>query len=335
MHNKLVNEIIKLLFLFKRTTDTQLSCDSNCISCRLPHFEKLASFIQANKPILFVLPAFPAKSPNLQKVFGHLPDMGEKLALNFLEQLTKKIQHIYSPGAQIIICADGRVFNDIIGISDINVSEYQKELQQTIFDLKLSNINLFNLDDLYKTSSNFAQMRSELIDAFGETLDRLKEKVQSGAKFKSANEEQAIVNLYCGITRFLVEDSSFPNQDKSKTAIQKECKLKAYQVIQRSNAWSELISQRFPDAIRLSIHPQFCGAKKLGIRLIGNENWMTPWHGVAVNINNSYMLLKRKEAEILGGKLIYASNGRPSHFELPISNYQFQSIDHTEVSNDF
>jgi len=68
--------------------------------------------------------------------------------------------------------------------------------------------------------------------------------------------------------------------------------------------------------VRLSIHPQTCGAKKLGIRLVGNESWMTPWHGVAVESKKGYVLLKRSEAEALGAKLIYAADGRDSHYQL-------------------
>jgi pyoverdine/dityrosine biosynthesis protein Dit1 len=122
--------------------------------------------------------------------------------------------------------------------------------------------------------------------------------------------------MYCGITRFLFEDSIQPGQTKSRTVIQKESRAKAYEVIRRSNAWSELIAERFPKAVRLSIHPQTCGARKLGIRLIGNESWMTPWHGVAVDTKEGFVLLKRSQAEELGAQLVYCSNGQPSHYKL-------------------
>ena len=47
-----------------------------------------------------ILPAFPAKSPNRQKQFLHLPDYGEVLALNNLNLLCNKITNIYSKGAK-------------------------------------------------------------------------------------------------------------------------------------------------------------------------------------------------------------------------------------------
>ena len=86
-------------------------------------------------------------------------------------------------------------------------------------------------------------------------------------------------------------------------------------MIQRSKAWSELIAIRFPDAVRLSIHPQSCGATKLGIRLIEPDNWQTPWHGVAVDVGGRFLLFKRAQAETLGALLIHRQ-GRPSHYVL-------------------
>jgi pyoverdine/dityrosine biosynthesis protein Dit1 len=87
-------------------------------------------------------------------------------------------------------------------------------------------------------------------------------------------------------------------------------------VIQRSKAWGELVETKFPNAVRLSIHPQSCGDKKMGIRLIEPDNWLTPWHGVAVEVDGRFMLLKRAQAEELGADLVHW-DGRPSHFVLP------------------
>jgi pyoverdine/dityrosine biosynthesis protein Dit1 len=42
---------------------------------------------------------------------------------------------------------------------------------------------------------------------------------------------------------------------------------------------------------------------------------MTPWHGVAVNVVGSFVLLKRAQAEQLGARLVYRES-QPSHYEL-------------------
>ena len=302
----IAKEILMDVMRFRRISGPETACfASPCESCLAPHLLKIVSAIERGEPISFVLPAFPGKSPNPAKVLGPLPDMAERRALEFLQHLCDRIRQRYSPGAQIILCSDGRVFSDVVGMRDEDVTAYQKELSKMIADLGLTSISTFNLEELDDQMS-FDQMRSHLMERYGEPLELLKASVRRGG------EDQ---RLYCGITRFLVEDAMFPGQKRSRTAIQKECRVRAYEVIQRSKAWSELIESRFPDAVRLSIHPQGCGAEKLGIRLIEPDNWQTPWHGVAVEVGGRFMLLKRAQAEALGAQLVHLE-GRPSHYIL-------------------
>lgn len=332
LNYKLAQEILKHVLQFRRTHSVHSSCDSTCDSCQSPHLAKVIAAVQAAKSIVFVLPAFPGKSPNLSKVLSPLPDMAEQLALQFLQQLCEKIKNIYAPGAKIILCSDGRVFSDIIGMREGNVTSYQQELDKMISELGLSYISTFNLDAFAEgdekgedKSKDFVQMRRQLMKDFGTPLELLREKVLRGSKPSCHAEDEDANRMYCGIARFLVEDATFPGQTKSRSTIQKECREKAYQVINRSNAWSELISQRFPEAVRLSIHPQACGSKKLGISLVGTDSWMTPWHGVAVKTNKDFKLLKRAEAETLGAQLVFSASGRPSHFEL-LTSYASQPL---------
>ena len=312
---QLATKVLNIVLHFRRAAHSHSTCDHNCIPCQSPHLLKVITAIRNAKPITFVLPAFPGKSPNQSKVLGPLPDMAEQLALEFLQQLCDRIKEVYAPGAEIILCSDGRVFSDVVGMKENDVTDYQHELDRMISKLNLKNISTFNLDHL-SNGKDFIQLRKELMESFGIPIEYLREKILRGSRLVSHPEDKEAHRMYCGITRFLVEDSTFPGQVKTRSAIQKECKAKSYEVILRSNAWSELINQRFPDAVRLSIHPQTCGAKKLGIRLVGTENWMTPWHGVAVKTNEEFILLKRIEAEALGAKLIISENGRASHYEV-------------------
>lgn len=310
--HKLLGELRK----YRRVQTPQDLCqDKDCISCARPHLDKIVSAIKSNKPLSFVLPAFPGKSPNPEKVLSPLPDYAERLSLRFLSELCLKLKQIYSPGARIILCSDGRVFSDVVGMKEEDVSNYQREIERLIKDMSLSQLSTFHLDDHYK-DINFNKMREQLMFTHGDTLASLQEKVRRGASPGSSVEDRDANRMYTGITRFLFEDALHEKQSQSKTALQKEARTRAYEVIRRSNAWSELIAKNFPQALRLSIHPQGCGSKKLGLRLIGNENWMTPWHGVAVKKGDSYILLKRSEAESLGAQLLYDDDGRPSHYLL-------------------
>lgn len=301
-------QILSEVMAYRRTPKTEnFICDNaDCSACSSIHLPRILSAVQMNEPVRFVLPAFPGKSPNPEKVLGVLPDQAELLSLQFLGNLCQRIKSFYSPGIEIVICSDGRVFSDVVGIKEDDISAYQIELDRMIKELSLSDVSTFNLDDIFY-GLDFYQMRSELMKAYAKTMEELKDSVRSDEEAK---------RMYCGISRFLFEDSLHAGQTKSRAAIQKDARSRAYEVIRRSNAWSELIAERFPEAVRLSIHPQSCGSKKLGIRLIGNESWMTPWHGVAVATKEGHVLLKRSEAQALGAELVYSPAGRPSHYKL-------------------
>lgn len=312
----IAKKILSELMLYRRIPQDAATCaGANCLICSNIHLPSINAAIAVKKPIIFVLPAFPGKSPNREKVLGHLPDYAERLALHFLGALCKRIKQFYAPGIKIILCADGRVFSDVVGMKETHVTAYQTQINILIDELNLYDITTFNLDDHYHPLT-FTQMRTELINNYAQSLVHIKDTVQKGAKASASLDEREANRMYRGITRFLFEDSIYRKQVQSRTALQKESREKAYELMRRSNAWSSLIAERFPDSVRLSIHPQSCGSKKLGIRLIQNELWMTPWHGVAVATKNGFILMKRSMAEALGAQLIYTAKGHPSHYQL-------------------
>ncbi len=295
------------------------SPEAPCAACSGSHLPKMLAKIEKGEPITFVLPAFPGKSPNLAKVLGTLPDMAERRALIFLQQLCERIGRIYEPGARMVLASDGRVFSTVVGMSDEAVSAYRDELRQMIAQLGLDKISTFNLEELYEDAS-FDEMREQMMEDFGQSLEVFRSAVGRAARDPQASDEDREMHrLYCGITRFLVEDATFPGQTLSRNALQKECRTRAYQVIQHSQAWSALVERCFPEAVRLSIHPHGCGSNKLGIHFIETaegDNWMTPWHAVALEVEAGHFILTRRSAaQELGARLV-VDQGRPSHFTL-------------------
>ena len=312
----IARRILHEFMRYRRTQQDDINCSAtSCSFCYKPHFNKVIHAVEQNKPVTFVLPAFPGKSPNPKKVLGYLPDKAEKLALKFLDLLGTRIKTFYRPGIKIILCSDGRVFSDVVGMKDAHISAYQTELDKLIDDMALDTLSTFNLDQVFH-DDDFYQMRERLMTTYGKTMEQLKKKIKNGTNHYAPEEDLVANRMYRGMTRFLFEDSLHAHQVMSKSALQKQARQKAYEVIQRSNAWSSLIEERFPHAVRLSIHPQVCGANKLGIRLIDKECWMTPWHGVAVETKQGFMLLKRAQAEARGAKLMILKNGQPSHYQL-------------------
>ncbi|WP_232440994.1 L-tyrosine/L-tryptophan isonitrile synthase family protein [Burkholderia ubonensis] len=280
--------------------------DTLCTACLRPHLERVMKAIERDEPVVFVLPAFPAKSPNPGKVLGPTPDMAERQSLAFLNDLCNRIGAVYAPGARIILCSDGRVFSDAVGMNEGDVTAYQQGISALIEELGASALSTFNLDDVFP-GSGFDEMRARLMASHGQPIEELQAAVRAGGEAQ---------RMYCGITRFLVEDATRPDMNISKTALQKECRERAYHVVLRSKAWDGLLATIFPDAVRLSIHPQSCGSRKIGIHMMETaDSWLTPWHGVAALVNGSFTLLKRREAEAAGAELVF-QNGRPSHYVL-------------------
>ncbi|MFN6526358.1 isocyanide synthase family protein [Nostoc sp. ChiSLP03a] len=300
-------QILQHIFHHRRLISHTEPCGQKpCPLCLAPHMQKIQYFIEREKPIHFILPAFPAKSPNQKKVLSSLPDMGERVALQFLQSLCVQIRDIYAPGAEITICSDGRVFSDLVCVSDENVTTYGREIRNIINEINADAIALFNLEDVLM-NLNFDQMREKIVLEYGESLENLRLLVKTDLNYR---------NLFNGIHRFLCEDYQALQPFKTRNQIKTECKELAYSVIQRSNAWSSLVAKQFPQALRFSIHPQPFHSEKIGIHMIKTlDQWGTPWHNAVVHDGNQFLLLKRSQAEKADASLIWHKD-RPSHFQV-------------------
>lgn len=264
---------------------------------------RIAGFVRENEPVVFTLPGFPCKSPNPAKVLGHLPDQGERLSLRFLDALCADIERIHPPGAHIVICSDGHVFGDLIRVPDEHIDSYADELRALIRESGHTHLSVLDLRDILGDVPPDIR-RAHVHDRHAPTLEALRAEVRTDAP---------TLALYRGVTRFLVEDSA--GFTGTRSALQRECRRRAYGVIQRSRAWGELIAGRHPRAVRLSIHPQPVGAPKFGIRLLdAPDAWTTPWHSAALREpDGTWTLMPRARAERLGR--LVRRDGRPSHFE--------------------
>lgn len=291
--------ILGLLVPHRRAAEGDAACSvTDCA----PQLDQLATFVSVGDPILFTLPAFPCKSPNPAKVLGHLPDEGERLSLRFLDQLCAAVEEVYPPGARMLICSDGHVFGDLIRVPDGDIDAYSGELRAMIRSEGLRRLDIFDLSEVFGNLS-YEDKRAHITQHYGPTVERLSAQVRT---------DEQTLRLYQGITRFLVEDTG--GFAGTRSALQRECRSRAYRVIQRSRAWGELIATRHPRSVRLSIHPQPVGAPKFGIRLLdARDAWTTPWHSAVLRRpDGTVELLRRADAERLGRLVL--RDGRPSHY---------------------
>ncbi|QHC26284.1 L-tyrosine/L-tryptophan isonitrile synthase family protein [Streptomyces sp. GS7] len=291
--------ILNLLLPHHRTTD-----QAPASAERFPHqLRQIADFVRDDAPVTFTLPGFPCKSPNRAKVLGHLPDQGESLSLGFLNALCTEIGRIHPPGARMVICSDGHAFGDLIRVPDKHIDAYADELRTLIGRFGLTRLSVFDLRDVFGDLPHDTK-RAHLHKSYAPTLDALRAEVRA---------DDNTLALYRGITRFLVEDTA--DWTGTRSALQRECRQRAYGVIQRSRAWGDLIADHHPRSVRLSIHPQPVGALKFGIRLLdAPDAWTTPWHSTALRrADGTWTLMPRAKAAERG-RLIEC-DGRPSHFD--------------------
>jgi len=303
--SKVLYELMQYRRRFPGAETSIIEEEQQVIAVQLP---RIRAFIENNQRIEFVLPAFPTKSPNANKVIGTIPDMAERLSLIFLNSLCQRIQLYYPPGAHIMICSDGHVFADLILVSDETINRYQVEIENLLHELGATHLSVFNLGDvkdLAEHTDDYDLLRQILVESYAESEAAIKEQL--------LQDEQGL-QLYRAITRFLYEDSQQPGYSGSNAALQKDAKQRACGVIQRSWAWGNLLAQYFPAAIRLSIHPQPADSLKMGIHMMPTkDDWLTPWHGVAAKVNGQFVLMKRKDAQQSAGELVEI-RGTPSHY---------------------
>jgi pyoverdine/dityrosine biosynthesis protein Dit1 len=301
-------DILDVVFRFRRLASPPGPCAARpCDECYRPHEGKVAGCVGAGEPVRLIVPGFPAKSPNPAKVLGPLPDRAERLSLEFLQSCCDEIGRHYRPGARVTICSDGHVFGGAVGVTDEEVSCYRRELEAIIEGCGFSSIGLYSLHDAFG-SKTFQEMRTELLAAYAEPLPRLRARIR---------QEVNLRRQFNGVHRFLLEDEAAMHPLASRNRLSEDCKARAHEVIQRSNAWSRLLSETFPGALRLSIHPQPSHSPKIGFHLVSTrDNWLTPWHGVALELRDGMLLAKRHQAERLNATLV-RQGSRPSHFIAP------------------
>jgi len=291
-----------VLDLVLRRSRTLEASDSRSTSAmRALHLPGIQTAIERDGPIQIALPAFPAKAPNPKKVLGKHPDMAEWLALRSLLELLDEITAVYPPGAELILCSDGGVFADLVGVSDTDVRAYRHGLEAMLAHLEGGHrVRIFDLDDALGGRSAAAN-RSALLARYAGSVEDLR------ARAGVSPSTERMVN---GIHRFLFEDEVVRAPELSRTQARKATHARAFEVVVRSEAWGALVASAFPDALRCSIHPQPPISNKVGLHLVDTDDaWLTPWHACAVLIDESFRLMHRSDAERLGARRALSEDG--------------------------
>lgn len=270
-------------------------CDSwqTCPECRSVLYEKVRRQVVRGKPVTMVAPCFPFAMPNPRKKFGlPYPDKSEELAIKHLRDLCRRIEASYAPGAQFIVASDGHVlrpfWNNWFGVTEEDVNAYTVELRSVVAALGASGVvRLWGLEDAVADGKTFDEKRDLLERDYPVSLDETAELIRTPGNAQN--------EAYKGQKRYVCNDgfdsphkgsvmARFGEPQATNSAVRRVSSRIAEQAIHMADAWGHRISKEFPDALRLSVHPYPAHFKaKLGIHLTQTrEEWITPWHGVAV-----------------------------------------------------
>ncbi|KAI0163834.1 Pyoverdine/dityrosine biosynthesis protein-domain-containing protein [Xylariaceae sp. FL1272] len=270
--------------------------------------------IASNAAIQMILPGFPFKDPSRAITIGDLPDLGEELALSHLQGLCNNIASVYENGAKVVICSDGLVYNDLMGVSEKNVWEYGEALRSMAAKKELDDIKFVRLWDVLglepdcrldqenqeKAKAYYLEqahlIRQELVNRHGNvTFD-----ADRAAKF-----DENLAKTYSAYVDVLAK-RTVDNPESS-----------AKEMMPRGKAYAEALRAKFPEYIRLSIHDS-TGTDKLSLALIPSERGsvgLMPWRStIAIDADGSYRNVYPDEIRDTY-ELVY-KNGQPYFYRV-------------------
>ncbi len=127
--------------------------------------------------------------------------------------------------------------------------------------------------------------------------------------------EPESVFTYRGFIKFLQSDRVW-EKGMTNSQIKKFCANTAKHMLHRNKAFSKLVNDLYPTAVRLSIHAHTNAGPKFGVRLVPDLPFcITPWHNVLVEFSNgSKVLMKRETAESIESLQVFSKFGRPWGF---------------------
>ena len=263
------------------------------VSGRAYFIERVRYFTDRYLKIECILPAFPCKSSNRNKVYGEHPDKGEELALKRLIQATVDVKKIYPPGLKIWIVSDGHVFSDCIGVDDDKVDRYTNHLHELYKKCEIPGhdaIGFCGLNDLFfsgKSVDTFDKHWVEDVEIAYYTGSKILEDAHLSRQIlmKACDTDDGRLReqinipghprltLFRGFSKFMTEDLQLLPyfQSFSRKKFKKTVSKIAFNMIKRNDAYSNLVELLFPHHLRVSIHAHKNSGPKFGIRVISKD----------------------------------------------------------------
>ncbi len=269
--------------------------------------EKIKYFSLQNKPILFTIHGFPFKIPCPLKTDRRYPDLGEILSLLKLFYITKSIDKIYQPGAEIFIIGEG-AFAKFTSITKKEWIAYRNYLKQFIsklnLDKKIHIIDLIKLEQDRKFNKTFKNYYKNLKYSYKNNDKEVNKKINStlDSVFRIIStrnySDEKIMDIY---------------NDKVKTPkilkIRNDLKKMAFEAVFKYHTYLmtrdslNFVESQVPHSLPLTVSPKL---GRIGIYPISPNCTRLPYHGVPIynqkngRITIEYLIdIKRTEKEYI------------------------------------
>ncbi|KAM5343377.1 hypothetical protein ACJ41O_011914 [Fusarium nematophilum] len=284
---------------------------------------KIQNFLVDEKPVSLLLPAFPWKNPNTDKVLSPNPDFGEELGLARLNHLCEELAKVHPYGAQLILVADGPVYNDLLGIPDADFYDYGVQLRQVARDKGFSHIRFTRLLDVLGLGDGDALSKEDYL-ARADLCRREMEARFLGSDFdlkRQVEVHRDTALTYQKYVKSANEDLRWgPEVDRAIKSDPEKYAAETQQIAERMTkrllAYEAALEAKFPETIRLSIH-RSTGKSKVSIPLIPQPSGfgLTPWHScILVMANGAYRTGPSAEFRDPERYEVIKKDGRPFFF---------------------
>lgn len=272
----------RIIEIFRPYHAEETGCDERAFRA------KIDAHVMREETIPFVILAFPGKSINENSVSGHLPDLGEKLAVDNLTKLIRDVGEVYQPGMTLDVVSDGHFFSGTGVMRPIvQLDAYLDALKQTNTEPRL---RLHSIHDFYP-EGDIADKIAAFERQYMPTAEDIHAAIR-GDRFYAWEYPDKIAFIYHEFSQIMCPGLSTRQR-------QAFAKMTARHFIGCQIATGRLVRDKFADRIRLSIHRQHDPtSQKYFVNLLPQvEGKGTPWFHVIAEDGGRMKLMKRIEAE--------------------------------------
>lgn len=255
--------------------------------------ERITFFTSRNMPVSFNIMSFAYKMPNIFKTKRVLPDLGELIMLQRLDNLCKEVQKVYDPGATVAVITES-----IMGLynsySRQQMDTYEKSIRDWSNILELRNITFFSLWDIQEflnteiknaIEKGHEEVKIEVVvnqEMFEKSQQIKNIMISSVSNIDFNGDENALLRIYRKEPESKTERDF--RQILEKRAEEYTYNYMAILALKDEIGFTERIA---PDSIPLTVSSK---STKIAVQLINKNCSKLPYHAVPIISDNEVNL---------------------------------------------